>query len=210
MRKASLLVLLCWVSQAWSDGATDMFQKKLQAIRTMQATFSQVIHSNTREISRSSGEMALARPGRFRWQTLHPMPQLVLADGTRLWVYDVDLEQVTVKKQAHGMEAGAGLFLSDDEANWSKSFDISVKQTGHHSDFDLRSKSGQTDFKHVTFQFEGDVLSGMELFDPLGQHTTVHFKHIKTNLALPASVFQFTPPKGVDVVDEGGARGSAP
>ena len=206
MKKIILLAFFCWMSQAWSADATALFQKKLEAIRTMQATFSQVIYAQAHELSRASGQMALARPGRVRWQTIQPMAQLVIADGRRLWIYDTDLEQVTVKKQAQGVDTSAGLFLSDDATNLSQSFDISVKQQGDRSDFELRAKSSPAECKHVIIQLKGNVLCGMELFDPLGQRTTVYFQKIKTNQPVSPRVFQFTPPKGVDVIDEGDAR----
>lgn len=206
MKKGLVLALFCWMPHAWCEDATDAFQKKLQAIRTMQATFNQVMHTSTRDTAASSGTMALSRPGRFRWQTTQPMSQLILADGARLWVYDPDLEQVTVKKQAQGVDAGAGLFLSDDATSLSKSFEITLKKTGNQTDFDLRAKSNHADFKRVTFRFEGEILHGMELLDPLGQRTVVRFQRIQVNKALPVTLFQFTPPDGVDVVDEGDIR----
>ena len=201
------VLLLCWLSAAWSDDAALMFQKKREAIRTMQATFSQVIYAKEREISRSTGEMALLKPGYFRWQTLQPTSQLIVADGARLWVYDIDLEQVTVKKQTQDTESGVSLFLSDDAINLSNSFDISYKKIGHQREFDLRAKSRQADFKHVMFRFDGERLQGMVFIDALGQRTTVQFQKIKMNHLLSTKMFRFTPPKGVDVLDEGGVRG---
>jgi outer membrane lipoprotein carrier protein len=206
MKKGCFMALLCWMSYTWSLTPAELFQKKWQAIRTMQANFDQVIYAKNRQISKGSGKMALWRPAHFRWETQAPMSQLVLADGKRLWVYDVDLEQVTVRNQAQNTEASAGLFLSDDKTNLLQLFNISVKQQGKQEEFVLDAKSSRSDFKRVKFQFEGSQLLGLELFDPLGQRTQIHFKHIKTNAIVSAKLFQFTPPTGVDVVNEGDAR----
>ena len=86
-------------TSAFCQAPGDLLQTKLNDIRTMTATFKQTVKAKHRVVSRSSGTMALQRPGRFRWQTVQPMTQLMVADGQQIWVYDKDLEQVTVKKQ---------------------------------------------------------------------------------------------------------------
>ena len=187
---------------AYSNEVSDTLQKKLNAIRTMSANFSQVVNAKNRELSHSSGTMALARPGRFRWQTLQPMAQLVVADGRRLWVYDVDLEQVTVKKQDHGLGGTAGLFLSGYNDTVSKDFDVTMNERGSTATFDLHAKSNKANFQRVKLMFVGDALNGMELFDQLGQHTDIQLKRIKTNPTLADSLFEFKPPRGTDVVNQ--------
>ena len=84
MKKIIFSVLLCWVSHVWCDTVSDALQAKLNAVRTMSATFHQVVNAKNRELSRSSGTMALSRPGHFRWQTEKPMEQWVIADGRHL------------------------------------------------------------------------------------------------------------------------------
>jgi outer membrane lipoprotein carrier protein len=195
-------ILLSWAVVARGENINDIFRQKLHAIRTMQASFSQTIYTNGHERSHSSGTMALARPGRFRWQITQPLAQWIIADGQYLWLYDVDLEQVTKKKQTPMMTQSAGLFLNNDDAKLIASFNISRHDVGRRSDFDLYSKSTQSDFKHVIFKFEAHLLQGMEFVDSLGQRTVIQFHHIKTNTALPATLFHFTPPKGVDLIDE--------
>lgn len=205
-RSIGIFVLLSCFSVVCAADAKSDFQQKFHAIRTMQATFIQAVEFKTRASTTSSGKMSLVRPGRFRWDTLKPIKQLVVADGSRLWIYDEDLEQVTVKKQASALQSAAGLFLSDNDDHLLQSFDVSTKKNGPITSFDLRSKSARADFKHVIFLFEDKTLRGMELFDALGQHTTVRFQNIKINTVLPNQTFKFVPPHGVDVIDEGDAR----
>lgn len=202
MKKITLMVLLSWMPLAYCDAVSDAVQVKLNSIRTMTAKFNQVVMANKRQISHSSGTMALARPGHFRWQTLQPMAQLVIADGHKLWVYDEDLEQVTVKKQDKGLGGTAGLFLSGYNDTVVRDFNVTVKTQGKTSQFDLQAKSIKANFQRVKLTFEGDVLSAIELFDQLGQHTDVHLSAIKINPKLDNALFQFKTPKGVDVVEQ--------
>jgi outer membrane lipoprotein carrier protein len=202
MKKNVLLVLLCWSSQIRCDSVSDALQARLNGIRTMSAAFHQVIYAKNREISRSSGTMALARPGHFRWQTEKPMVQWLIADGRHLWIYDVDLEQVTVKKQDKELSGTAGLFLSGYNDTVTKDFKVVLQPEREVDCFDLRAKSGKAGFQRVKLLFASNELRGIELFDQLGQHTRVQFSDIKTNPTLSGALFQFKVPKDVDVVEQ--------
>ena len=198
----ALLMLFCWVVPAFPDGISDVLKNKLNAMRTMSAQFSQVVKANKRQISRSSGSMALSRPGRFRWQTTSPMAQLVIADSRHLWIYDPDLEQVTVKKQEKGVGGTAALFLSGYNDTVGRDFEVTSYKNGNKDYFDLHAKSSKANFQRVKLIYVGEQLAGIELFDQLGQHTEVNFSHIKTNLVLAPTLFVFKTPKGVDVVEQ--------
>ncbi len=200
MKKTALFLILLWAQNAMCDVVSDTLQAKLNAIRTMSAVFSQVVSASKREVSRSSGSMALSRPGRFRWQTKNPMEQLVLADGQHLWVYDVDLEQVTVKKQEKGLGGTAALFLSGYDDTVTRDFDVTTYNKGNKAYFDLHSKSSKANFQRVKLIFVGNELCGLELYDQLGQHTEVTLSNIKNNPTLVSALFKFKTPKGVDVV----------
>ena len=195
-------LLLFGVSHAWCDEVSDVLQAKLNAIRTMNASFKQVVKAKKQEVSRSSGTMALFRPGRFRWETKHPMEQLVIADGKQLWVYDVDLEQVTVKKQEQGVGGTAGLFLSGYDDTVARDFDVTTYKEDGKEYFDLHSKSNKANFQRVKLIFVGEMLNGIELYDQLGQHTDVSLSRIKHNPSLSPTLFKFKTPKGVDVVEQ--------
>ncbi len=186
---------------AWCNAVSDALQAKLNAIGTMNASFNQVVKAQKREVSRSSGTMALSRPGRFRWETKQPMEQLVIADGKHLWIYDIDLEQVTIKKQAQvgGM---AALFLSGYGDTVDRDFDVTTYKEKGKEYYDLKSKSNKANFPRVKLMFVGATLNGIELFDQLGQHTDVSLSHIQNNPSLSATLFKFKIPKGVDVVQQ--------
>ena len=177
-------------------------QHKLNSLRSMSADFSQVIRAKNRIVSRSSGNMALQRPGKFRWDTKTPMAQLVVADGRRIWVYDVDLEQVTVKKQDKGMSGTPALFLGGFTNTVTRDFIVSEFKQGKHELYDLRAKAAKDNFQRIKLGFTGDALYSIELFDQLGQHARIQLSHVSINPSLAASLFQFNPPKGVDVVKQ--------
>ncbi len=197
---ASILFVL--LSNAHADANSDYLQSKLNHIRTMTASFDQVVKAKKRIISRSQGTMALSRPGHFRWQTTRPMAQLVIADGSRLWVYDVELEQVSVKKQGSRLGGAAALFLNGPNDQITQDFDVSWIKKDHADYFDLTAKSNKASFERVKLVFSGDKLTTIQLFDQLGQQTDVQLNQVKINPQLAASVFKFNVPKDVDVVQQ--------
>lgn len=202
MKKTLLLIALAFTTNTFAESAGDALQVKLNAMRTMTANFKQVIKSKQREISHSSGTMALERPGHFRWQTKAPMEQLVVADGNKLWVYDVDLEQVTVKKQTKSLGGTAALFLSGYNDTVTRDFNVIATNVGKEQTYDLQSKSNKANFQRLKLIFAGDVLKTLEMYDQLGQHTIVNLTNVKTNPKVTANLFQFKPPKGSDVVQQ--------
>lgn len=202
MKKIILLALCFFAQQAFCESAGDVLQTKLNAMRSLTANFKQTVKTKERELSRSTGTMALERPGRFRWQTKDPMAQLVVADGQKLWVYDVDLEQVTVKKQDSSLEGTAALFLSGYDNTVTRDFDVTESVSGNQQAYDLHSKSHKANFLRLKLIFTQDVLTSIEMYDQLGQHTIVNLSNVKANPKVAASLFQFKPPKGMDVVQQ--------
>ncbi|CDZ78594.1 Outer-membrane lipoprotein carrier protein precursor [Legionella massiliensis] len=202
MKRFVSLLALVFATNAFCDSAGDELQTRLNAMHSLTANFNQVVKTKQKEISHSTGTMALERPGRFRWQTKDPMEQLVVADGKKLWVYDVDLEQVTVKKQDDELSGTAALFLSGYDNTVTRDFDVSATGTGADQAYDLHSKSEKANFQRLKLIFKNNVLAGIEMYDQLGQHTIVSLTNVKSNPKVAASLFQFKPPKGTDVVQQ--------
>ncbi|MFY7698007.1 MAG: outer membrane lipoprotein chaperone LolA [Legionella sp.] len=201
MRTILLALLLLLAQPMFADAVQDV-QARLNAIRTMSANFNQTVNAGRQRLSMSSGTMALSRPGRFRWQTNEPLQQLVIADGSHLWMYDVDLEQVSVKKEASSISGGAALFLSGDNHSLNRDFLVTATQQGKKFSYDLRAKSSKNNFQRIILTFSGPILSSLRLYDQLGQITTVQLSHVKNNPQLSSQLFKFKPPKGVDVVED--------
>lgn len=201
--KIFLYILSIIISlNTYAINAEEQLKKELNAIKTMTANFYQVVTSKDKDVSKSRGKMALLRPGKFLWKTTNPMLQTVVADGKKLWVYDVDLEQVTVKKQGNSLGGTAGLFLSGFDDKASRDFAVTSKDKGNIIEFLLKSKSEDNNFHQVIMQFSKHELVKLSLFDNLGQRTDIRFKNVKLNPKLKSGVFDFVVPKGVDVVEQ--------
>lgn len=202
MKKWLAIFLSLTCTLVWAKTPAEDLQERLNAMQTLQASFKQVVKARQKLISQSSGSMALQRPGRFRWETQSPMAQLIVADGKKMWIYDVDLEQVSVKKQGKGIGGTAALFLSGYDDTVSKNFDVTSSEEGKNQHFYLKSKSNKDSFQRVELVFAGNNLQSLKLFDQLGQITDVKLNNIKSNPALSGKLFAFKPPKGVDVVQQ--------
>ncbi|MBW0446822.1 outer membrane lipoprotein chaperone LolA [bacterium M00.F.Ca.ET.228.01.1.1] len=151
--------------------------------------------------STSSGTFTFARPGKFIWQYEKPYAQLLQADGDKLYVYDKDLNQVTVRSLggALGASPAAILFGSND---LDKNFTLHDAGVKAGIDWlELTPKTKDTQFQRVGIGFKDGNLQAMELHDVFGNVTLLTFSNIQKNPPLPADAFKFTVPKGADVIN---------
>lgn len=202
MRLLALLSALLFVVTAHAGGV-DRLKAFMDGARTVEARFTQTVEDRSGRITqKASGTMAFSRPGKFRWDYTAPYEQVIVGDGTRLWLYDADLEQVTVKPLAEVIAGSPAALLAGDNAI-DKYF--ALKDAGRSDGLEwleATPKSRDTTFDRIRMGFRGDVLAQMELFDHFGQRTTLVLSHLVRNPAIPASRFSFTPPKGADVIGE--------
>ncbi|MBS1190467.1 MAG: Outer rane lipoprotein carrier protein LolA [Rhodocyclaceae bacterium] len=187
---------------AWA-GAVEQLRHYLDNTRTLRAEFSQsVMGKSGRKPQLSSGNLAISRPGKLRWEIQKPYPQLMVGDGNRFWIYDPELKQVTVKKMGQAIGSTPAALLSG-SSDLEKNF--SLKEGGEAEGLswvEAVPKSSDSGFEKVRLGFAGSDLKAMELLDNFGQTTRVHFSRIERNPALPAPLFKFTPPAGADVIGE--------
>ncbi len=193
-----VLTLFCGTTYAATNA--EYLQTKLNTIKTMRASFSQVINAQKVAPAKSFGNMALAKPNHFFWKTLKPMPQLFIADGNNLWIYDEELEQVSVRRQGKNLSGAAAIFLSDKNHDIAKDFHVELLKSKGYESFDLRAKGNHASFIRVGLVFVGDIIKQIDLYDELGQHTKVLFSNVQLNSKLSPSLFKFIVPKGTDVV----------
>lgn len=187
-----------------ADDAAARLNKVLTGLSSMQADFSQeTTDGKGHTLQAQSGRMSVKRPGLFRWETMKPSSQLVTTNGNVLWIYDPELLQATKQKLDHQVGNTPALLLSGDPRKLNESFVISEEQGGKDEQvFILKPRAKDALFDHLRVRFKGSQLQQMALADSLGQKTDIRFLNIKVNPALPSSLFEFTPPKGVDVIDE--------
>lgn len=178
-------------------------QTFLDETERLRASFTQSVYDEQRRlIETSSGVMYLSRPDRFRWEYAEPFEQLIVGDGERVWIYDVDLEQVTVRAATQAIGATPASLLSSREPV-GESF--AVRELGEEAGLArvaLTPRDDGATFSEVRLGFDGSGLRMMELADNFGQMTVLVFDGLERNLAIDDGLFTFIPPPGVDVVDD--------
>jgi outer membrane lipoprotein carrier protein len=195
----------------WAVGVTaviaapvDRLRAFLAGAKTLQADFSQVQIDAKGNASgkKTSGVFYLERPGKFRWNYTQPFHQEIVTSANKVWFYDADLEQVTVKQLNEAIGSTPALLLSGEIAI-ETNFTIEDQGTDEGMAWiRLLPKSEESGFKYVLIGLVGDDLRGMELNDNFGQVTRIYFSNVKRGLRLSPDLFKFTPPAGVDVFDE--------
>jgi outer membrane lipoprotein carrier protein len=200
-----LVLFLAFSSAAHATASATNLANLLNSVQTMQASFIQTIFDNhNKPIQASYGRMALQRPGKFRWEVTKPIPQLIVANGTKLWIYDKDLEQVTIRPLQKAVGDAPALLLSHVSADLDKTYTITElpSKTSNARSFMLTTKKSDDIFTSVRMEFLNNQISEMRLQDNLGHTTQIRYRDIKTNNTLSAALFNFKPPAGVDVIDE--------
>lgn len=203
---AALLLTLCaHVTFAASDlpAGRQRVEGFLQGLQSLQAQFKQTLTDrNGQTVEQASGTLAIRRPNRFRWDYREPNEQLIVADGARIWLYDADLEQVTVRKLDDTLSATPAMLLSG-QGNLEQNFEVTqTSQEGGVFWVRMQPKRDDTDFKWVRLGFDGATLKFMELADKLGQTTHLEFAQLERNPTLDPSRFTFTVPPGADVIGD--------
>lgn len=200
---ASLAVNLLVFAGSATAAGIETLKSYLRETSSASAQFTQVVFDRSmRKLQETSGSMQFARPGKIRWAYEKPYEQLIVGDGNKLWVYDKDLNQVTVKamNQAIGGSPAALLAGSNDIEK-----DFRLSPAGAQDGFDWLEavpRSTESTFQKVRMGFGKSGLEAMELTDGFGQLTVVRFSRIERNPRLAPDLFQFTPPKGADVISD--------
>jgi len=175
----------------------------LAASKSFSADFKQVVINELgNPVQTSYGSFYLQRPGKFRWNYDKPFQQQIISTSGKVWFYDTDLEQVTIKKLDASIGSTPALLLSG-----QVSLDDNFNMEGQGTEADMQwiklvPKKTESSFKYVTIGLEKGKLAGMELMDNFGQLTRIYFSGILINPPLKSTLFDFVPPKGVDVFEE--------
>ena len=172
----------------------------LENTQTFEANFQQTLRAHDGEVlQQTEGEFYLNRPAKFRWNYKTPYEQIIVSDGERIWIYDVDLQQVTVQKQTAGLPA-TPMALLEDSSKLHKNFHV-LPLDEHDGVYRLRlqSKTKEADFGEIVIGLDDKGLRFMQLHDQFEQVTDIVFSDINTNKKLAKEIFEFIPPEGVDV-----------
>jgi outer membrane lipoprotein carrier protein len=206
------LLLLCSLGLAAvgasADGLQDL-EKFLREVSSGKAGFTQVVTSpkrSTETVARSktsTGTFEFLRPNRFRFEYTKPFAQTIVADGQTLWLYDVDLNQVTARgqKEVLGSTPAALIAAGTDLKGLSDAFDLkpgAPKDGLEWLDAKPRDRNGQLQMVRVGFK-QGQ-LSVLDIEDSLGQRSVLTFNGWQSNAPLKAADFKFDPPAGASVM----------
>lgn len=203
MKAWYLWALLVVSPVAWA-GATEDLVERLAGVRSMSCEFEQlVLDRNGSRLQEARGEMQVARPRQFRWHADSPYEQLVVSNGSVVWIHDIDLEQVIERSLGDEVGNTPALLFSGNPQEVASEF--TIEETDRHRGtvtYRLHPKGDEQLFSIMEVTFAGDTPRAMRLEDALGQITTIEFRNVRLNQPIDASVFHFTPPEGADVVSE--------
>ena len=204
MKQILTVLMLFVVSHTAHAAATDRLKTFIAATHSAQANFTQEVQDkNGRRIQSASGTMSFVRPGKFRWEYRRPYEQIIVGDGKQFWMYDVDLNQVTVKKLDAALGSSPAALLSGSN-EIERGFVLkNIAERDGLEWLQATPKSAETTFEKILMAFNAkSELVVMELHDAFGHHTVLRFSGLKSNPSLGAQLFKFVPPKGADVLDE--------
>lgn len=200
-----ILFLLAFASAPLQadDKPVQQLKAFLASSRSLSADFKQVLlNEQGRPVKTSFGVFYLQRPGKFRWDYQKPFAQQIVADKGKVWFYDQDLDQVTIKKLDASLGSTPALLLSG-EVSLEDNFIIEGQgKDGDMQWIKLSPKSEETTFKYILIGLIKGSLGGMELSDNFGQLTRIYFSNVLINPPLKQTLFQFEVPKGADVFEE--------
>jgi outer membrane lipoprotein carrier protein len=198
------LLLVAGASAVAADDSLVRVESYLGSVKTLAADFVQVVRSRDGQItSRATGVLSISRPNRFRWDYRDPYAQTIVADGRKLWLYDRDLAQVTVRPLESGLGSTPAMLLSGAGSVADSFTGGPVESDGKWTWCRLTPRERGSDFERVSLGFNAKgELAAMELLDKLGQSTALDFSNVRRNAPLDASLFRFEPPQGADVIGD--------
>jgi outer membrane lipoprotein carrier protein len=195
--------ILLQATVVYAGQGRESLESFLTGTQTIQARFQQKLLDNAGILmQQSAGKFTLKRPGKFIWDYVLPYPQKITSNGKKIWVFDSELEQVTIKQYSE-MLSGAPVALLDQRKKITDDFVVS--DAGHVQNQDwvkLTPVSKESEFLEIYVGMAKNNLKSMRLIDSFGQSTTIEFEQMQTNVPLDDALFEFRPPAGVDVVGQ--------
>ena len=204
MFRKSLILILLLASATAHAAATDKLKSFIAATHSAQANFTQeVLDKSGKRIQFASGTMQFERPGKFRWVYQKPYEQLIVGDGKKFWMYDIDLNQVTVKKLDAALGSSPAALLSGSNEIERDFVLTNIDDRDGLERLQAKPKSAESTFANILMGFNSkSELVEMELHDAFGHQTVLRFTELKNNPSFSPQLFKFVPPKGADVLGE--------
>jgi outer membrane lipoprotein carrier protein len=195
--------ILAGVAQASLAAGIDLIKSFVSEVRAAKTEFVQtVVDGSGKPVAQSMGTFLFERPGKFRWTYTKPYEQLIVGDGRKVWVYDKDLNQVTVKALGDALGSSpAALLAGSNDLDRAYTFAQLPKKDGLEW-VEATPTDPDSQFEKMRLGFRKANPESMQLYDRLGQVTTIKFTRLERNPKLSAELFRFTPPEGADVVGD--------
>jgi len=200
--RAVLLAALLAPALALAAGV-ERFQSYLRGTQTARADFEQQVFDRERKlVQESKGSFSFLRPGRLRWTYAQPYPQLIVGDGARVWIYDEDLNQVTVRAMARALGSTPAALLAG-AADVERAFELADAGARDGLEWlEAKPREREAGFERIRLGMGPVGVQAMELTDHFGQTTVLRFSNVVRNPQLDPASFRFVPPKGADVLGE--------
>jgi outer membrane lipoprotein carrier protein len=202
-----LSLLLLVSAPVWALDADVRLQQLLQGYETFSSDFEQSsLAGDGQRTEATSGTLALRKPNLFRWTSEEPFPQVIVNDGTYLWIYDPDLLQVTRKPFDASGNSAPALILNGQIDRLGEDFSISLlNETDSEALFELLPHDDQSTFTRIRLLFVEQQIAQLMLEDSLGQRTSIQFHNQQQNPELASDLFSFVVPEGADLIIDPGA-----
>ena len=205
---ATLLIAVCAVPAC--AAGLESLENFIRTVKTGRTDFTQVVTVPAKEgqlarAKTSNGTFEFARPGRFRFIYKKPFAQTIVADGQTLWLYDVDLNQVTGRKQAQALGATPAALIASAPDLRALQTDFYLVSDGQQSGVEwvlATPKAKDSALQSVRVGFRAGMLAQLDILDSFGQKSSLSFQAFQGNVALEPSSFQFKPPAGADVIQQ--------
>ena len=197
-----VLALALFASSAHAD-AIERFKSFVRSTQSARADFEQNVHSRDGKVTQASkGSFVFQRPGRFRWTYAKPVDQLIVGDGERVWIYDRDLNQVTVRRISKALGSTPAALLAG-ASDVEKAFELSDAGARDGLEWvEAKPRESDAGFERIRMGFSATGIEAMELSDNFGQTTRLRFLNVQRNPKVDPADFRFEPPKGADVLGE--------
>jgi outer membrane lipoprotein carrier protein len=188
---------------AHAAGSIEKLKAFTQQTQSARASFTQIVRDKDGATAQTAnGKLTFARPGKFRWEYEKPYQQTIVGDGQKLWVYDKDLNQVTVKNLSGALGSSPAALLAGSN-DIEQYYNLDAKGSSGGLDWlEAYPRDEESMFSKVRMGFKGNTLDTMELYDHMGQVTVIRFARLERNPKLAANLFTFIPPAGADVIED--------
>ncbi len=170
----------------------------LQNFQNLQAHFSETVQNSQGQAAPSQGTLAIQKPNQFNWHVLTPNEEWYISDGHQVWNVEPDLDQVTITPLSRNLSTTPLLLLGGEVQDLSRLFTVTAVD---QEDYVLVPKDSQSLIKQITLHFDSTgVIQALDIVNTLGQRSHLQFSQVKLNGVLPASLFHYTIPAGMDVL----------